>query len=373
MKRHMRAWNRAKLLWGYLRGRATLAALPVEYIVETTAKCNLYCPMCPRETHKQPKADMSEDVYEKLVRQAGGTAEHMMLIGLGEPFMDPRIFDRIEFCHRHSVSTLLSTNGTFLDERIAARVLDSPLEQITLSFDGASKESFEFYRKGAKFEKVRDNFVRFARMKHERNSKLQVVVQMVRMERNAGEVGEFLRFWRSVEGVDQVRIKEDETNLMRPDAGHSAGDWKHPCHYLWRGPLYVKQNGDVYPCCQSYMLDGAPLGNLETESLAGIWNSDEMKRMRQAHAAGRAGEIDVCARCCTTIPHPALVAGSLVFHGKTVRRVLPTLERLIYLWHVPGKLLRPPASIPKNEPLVQIGASAGPGLKPQSGGDLTPQ
>ena len=55
----MRAWNRAKLLWGYLARRARLDALPVEYIVETTAKCNLYCPMCPRETHKQPKADMT--------------------------------------------------------------------------------------------------------------------------------------------------------------------------------------------------------------------------------------------------------------------------------------------------------------------------
>ena len=55
----MRAWNRAKLLWGYLTRRSTLAGLPVEYIVETTAKCNLYCPMCPRETHTQPKADMT--------------------------------------------------------------------------------------------------------------------------------------------------------------------------------------------------------------------------------------------------------------------------------------------------------------------------
>ena len=190
-----------------------------------------------------------------------------MLIGLGEPFMDPQIFERIEFCHRHSISTLLSTNGTFLDERRAAEVLDSPLEQITLSFDGARKETFEFYRKGANFEKVRDNFVRFARMKHERRSKLQVVVQMVRMEGNAGEVDEFSAFWSAVPGVDQVRIKEDETNLMRPDAGHAAGDWKHPCHYLWRGPMYVKQNGDVYPCCQSYMLDGAPLGNLAEQPL----------------------------------------------------------------------------------------------------------
>ena len=181
----MRAWNRAKLLWGYVTRRARLDALPVEYIVETTAKCNLYCPMCPRETHPQPKADMSDEIFRTLLAEAGDTAEHMMLIGLGEPFMDPKIFERIEYCHQHSVSTLLSTNGTFLDERYAGKVLDSPLEQITLSFDGFKKETFEFYRKGAKFEKVRDNFVRFARMKHERGSKLQIVVQMVRMEGNA--------------------------------------------------------------------------------------------------------------------------------------------------------------------------------------------
>ena len=351
----MRAWNRAKLLWGYLARRPKLAALPVEYIVETTAKCNLYCPMCPRETHKQPKADMSGAVFERLARESGSTAEHMMLIGLGEPFMDPHIFERIELCHQHSISTLLSTNGTFLDERIAERLLASPLEQITLSFDGATKESFEFYRKGAKFEKVRDNFVRFARLKHARRSKMQVVVQMVRMERNAAEVAEFVRFWSAVPGVDQIRVKEDETNLMRPDAGHAAEDWKHhPCHYLWRGPLYVKQNGDVYPCCQSYMLDGAPLGNIEEQPLERIWNSDEMQRMRRAHAAGRAGEIDVCARCCTTIPHPALVAGSLVFNGKTVRRLLPVIERLVYYSKLPARLLRPPEPVSRKLDLVQI-------------------
>lgn len=339
----MRAWNRAKLLWGYLARRSALPALPVEYIVETTAKCNLYCPMCPRETHKQPKADMETSVFERLVRESGDTAEHMMLIGLGEPFMDPLIFERIELCHRHSISSLLSTNGTFLDEKLSARVLDSPLEQITLSFDGAKKESFEFYRKGAKFEKVRDNFVRFARMKKERASKLQVVVQMVKMEGNADEVDDFIAFWSAVPGVDQIRIKADETNLMRPDAGHAAEEWKHPCHYLWRGPMYVKQNGDVYPCCQSYMLDGAPLGNLATEPLFQIWNSEAMQEMRRKHVSGRGGEVDICSRCCTTIPHPVLVTGSLVLHGKTVRRLLPLVERLSYLSKLPGKLLSPPS------------------------------
>ena len=340
----VRAFNRARLLWGYLTKKQKLGGLPVEYIVETTAKCNLYCPMCPRETHKQPKEDMTDEIFERLVTESGRSAEHVMLIGLGEPFMDRKIFDRIEFCERHDVSTLLSTNGTFLDEKLSERLLASTLEHITLSFDGATKESYEYYRKGARFEKVRDNFVRFARMKHERGSKLQVVVQMVRMERNASEVEEFVRFWSDVPGVDQVRVKEDETNLLQPE-GHSEGAWRHPCHYLWRGPMYVKHNGDVYPCCQSYMLDGAPVGHVGDAPLDKIWNSDEMQRMRYLHTHNRAGEIDICKRCCTSIPHPLLVAGSLILHGKWVRKVLPFVERRFQ-----RRLLQPVTK----SPLVQI-------------------
>src|SRR5579883_795971 len=350
----MRVWNRAKLLWGYLRRKSALAALPVEYIVETTAKCNLYCPMCPRETHKQPKEDMADEIFNRLVHESGRSAEHMMLIGLGEPFMDRKIFDRIEYCERHNISTLLSTNGTFFDEKTCARLLDTRLEHITLSFDGATKASYEHYRKGANFEKVRDNFVRFARLKHERHAKVQVVVQMVRMERNAGEVDDFLRYWSAIPGIDEVRIKEDETNLLQPEGGHAPQDWKYPCHYLWRGPVYVKHNGDVYPCCQSYMLDGAPVGNIGRQTLESIWNSAEMQQLRALHSARRAGEIEMCARCRTTIPHPLLVSGSLLLHGRTVRRWLPHIERLIYSAKLPKSLLTPPKKDSAQDDLVQI-------------------
>ncbi len=344
----MRARNRLKLMWGYLRGRTRLHALPVEYIVETTAKCNIYCPMCPRETHPQPKEDMTDEVFSRLVEQAGASAEHVMLIGLGEPLLDRKIFDRIDYCQRHGISTLISTNGTLLDEKAAERLLATPLEHITLSFDGYSKETFEFYRKGAQFERVRDNFVRLCRMKHERRARLQIVVQMVRMDGNRHEVEAFQDYWRSVPGVDLIRIKEDETNLMRPDSVRAPGALAHPCHYLWRGPLYVKHNGDVYPCCQSYMLDGAPLGNVMHSALTELFDGSAMQRMRRLHLDGRAGEIEICAKCCTTIPHPLLVAGSLLLNGRSVRRLLPLVERFA------NRLLSSRVAARQEPPLVQI-------------------
>lgn len=344
----MRFLNRAKLLWSYLRGAERVSGLPVEYIVETTAKCNIYCPMCPRETHKQPKEDMSDAVFERLVKDASSTAEHMMLIGLGEPLLDRAIFDRVAYCEQHGISSLLSTNGTLLDEAAARKMLDSPLAHITLSFDGASKETFEHFRKGANFERVRDNFVRFCRMKHERGSSLQIVVQMVRMAGNAHEVEDFRRFWSAVPGVDQIRVKEDETNLVTPEPTAAKGNGRR-CHYLWRGAMYVKHDGRVYPCCQSYNLDGDPVGDLREQPLEEIFNSSSMRELRRLHAEGRSSEVEMCARCCTVFPHPVLVAGSLALHGKWVRELMPVVERWVYGRKLPKALLTP-----ARETLVQI-------------------
>ncbi len=315
----MRSWNRAKLLWSFLTGRERVPALPVEYIVETTAKCNLYCPMCPRETHKQPKEDMTDEIFERLVQDSQGTAEHMMLIGLGEPLMDRKIFDRIEYCERHGVATLLSTNGTLLDEEAAAKLLESPLAHLTLSFDGASKESFEHYRKGGPVRKGPRQLRAVRADETGAGARVQIVAQMVRMAGNAHEVDAFRGFWGSIPGIDEVRIKEDETNLVTPETRKAAGKMRR-CHYLWRGAMYVKHDGRVYPCCQSYALDGSPAGDLREQPLQEIFNSPEMQRLRGLHTKGRGAEVEMCSRCSTPIPHPALAAASLLVHGKWVRR-----------------------------------------------------
>ena len=92
----------------------------------------------------------------------------------------------------------------------------------------------------------------------------------------------------------------------------------------------MKHDGRVYPCCQSYCARRrAGRRFARTESLQEIFNSEEMRRLRRLHAAGRGAEMDMCARCSTPIPHPALAAASLLLHGKWVRRALPLVERLI--------------------------------------------
>ena len=73
------------------------------------------------------------------------------------------------------------------------------------------------------------------------------------------------------------------------------------------------------------------------------------EQLRRLHAEGGAGEIDMCARSCVAIPHPVLVAGSLMMHGKWVRRAVPVIERSVYGAKLPKRLLAP-----QRETLVQI-------------------
>jgi radical SAM protein with 4Fe4S-binding SPASM domain len=151
-----------------------------------------------------------------------------------------------------------------------------------------------------------------------------------------------------------VRVKEDETNLVQPEKSARAISMQRRCHYLWRGAMYVKHDGRVFPCCQSYSLDGEPVGDLREQPLETIFNSAEMQRLRRAHAQGRAAEIDMCARCSTPLPHPFLVAASLLVHGKWVRRAMPVVERLIYSRKLPRTLLTQ-----AHPELVQIQAREG--------------
>jgi len=129
---------------------------------------------------------------------------------------------------------------------------------------------------------------------------------MVRMERNAGEVDDFIRFWSAVPGVDQVRVKATRPICWQPEAGHTAQDG----NIL---PLSVARPHvrEALGRCVSMLPElhaGWPAGgNIGTQPLTEIWNSDEMQRMRRLHVGG-APMRSTSARLLHH--HPASIAGS---------------------------------------------------------------
>jgi radical SAM protein with 4Fe4S-binding SPASM domain len=317
--------NRLSLLKSYLAGDSVLKGRPTHIIIEGTAKCNLFCPMCPRELAYFPPKDMELELFSKIVAEGKDYLEFVVPFGGGEPLLGKDIFRMISLCRDHGIRAWISTNGTVMDEKRARELLLSGLDYIIFAFDGATPEVYEKIRIGADFQKVRENIFTFLKVKKELGSKVFTIVQMVRMKGNEHEVEAFKRLW-NVDGIDEVRVKEDEVR-EHPDAlPVVSGGHREPCPILWRGPLYVRYDGEAFPCCYAFREES--LGNLKQQTLAELWNSSLMVHMREAHHNGNLSAFPVCQTCMARQPKLPLVLGSFLVDSMRVRKAIPLFERL---------------------------------------------
>lgn len=307
---------------------------PLTLAIESTAKCNLFCPMCPRENIYFPPKDMELGLFKKIIDEGKEFLEFAVPYGVGEPLLNPEIYDMIAYCKELGVPSGISTNATVLTEEASRRLIDSGLDYIILAFDGASRETYEKYRKGADFEKVRANILTFLRVKKEMRSKIFSILQMVRLDENRREIPDLIRMWR-VDGIDEIRIKKDEVHnegSAIPGDDLERPPMRHPCYLLWRGPMYVHYDGTTYPCC--YIYPEEPIGNLRKSSLREIWNSAGMVRLREAHIRGDLRDYPACQNCPAARPRLPVTLGSFLVNTHTVRKAIPFFERLAQLRNI---------------------------------------
>lgn len=321
--------DRARLIRAYSKGQTTDIPGPSALMIETTVRCNLLCPMCPRTGAGYPNADMPDEMLWKLVAdhaRLGG--DHIYLYGLGEPLMDPRLFSLLQKCHDLGLGTVVSTNGTLMTEKRARQLLEVGCDHLLIGIDGVSDETYGYYREGGNLDKVRRNLRRLCELKVEQKSRMTVVVQFIEMVKNAHEKDAFLAEWKDVPGIDEVRIKQEDIGLPEHRTYEVDGHLReNPCHLLWRGPMIVRYTGEVF-ACYHHAEHGEAVGHLDHESLEQIWNSEKMRGLRGLHVSGRAAEDPQCATCPAARPRKPFVLGAMALRGATVRRMIPIAERV---------------------------------------------
>jgi radical SAM protein with 4Fe4S-binding SPASM domain len=208
------------------------------------------------------------------------------------------------------------------------------LDNLIIAFDGSTREVYEKYRKGADFEKVRANILQFLDVKKRRKADLFVVLQMVRLPENQHQVKDFHKMW-SIEGVDEIRIKEDE--IVIPEVAleerihHDRR--RHPCYQLWQGPATINYKGDFFPCC--HMWQSEPIGNINDQSLFELWNSKQIQRMRQAHLSGDLSDYPDCQDCHAPNPRLPVILGSFMVDVFRVRQWIPKMEKVAMFYKMP--------------------------------------
>lgn len=208
----------------YHLGRLYLYSMPRYATIVLGNGCNIDCRHCYQFKNgdnllRDPQIgiDLRRELtafypYLSTLRIQGG--EVFALRGF-EQLLD----DIKAFVKRPIVS--ISTNGTLIDERWARRLVDLPLQSMTVSLDGTTSATYEKIRRGADFHKVLENIRRIQTLKQVNRSTFPVLdVFFVIMRSNFREIPLLLNLLIEL-GINQVSFQTmlvDQRNLDREPA-----------------------------------------------------------------------------------------------------------------------------------------------------------
>jgi MoaA/NifB/PqqE/SkfB family radical SAM enzyme len=259
--------------------------------IETTNACNARCTICPHRSLKRPIARMDDAMFGQIVDEcAAAGCRQVHLHNFGEPLLDKSLEDRVAYAKQRGIGKVkIFSNGALLDERRAAGLIDAGLDEIKVSFDGATREEFEVIRVPLKFDVVVENIRRLVELRNERRSPMKIHVACCSTTDKQATMRSLEQL---VDGFSFGKVH----NWASEDYTAAPRGVRKPCSRLWK-TFTILSNGDVALCCLDY--DGQHLlGRIDRNTrIADVWRDAAYRRVRQLHRHGRQGELELCRGC----------------------------------------------------------------------------
>ena len=182
-------------------------AQPLKLTIEPTNICQLHCPLCPTGLRINDRnfCYLNIDIFKRLLDEVGDYVFFVDFFNWGEPFLNKQLEDFLRLLHEKNISTSLSTNLSvkLSDERIQ-RFIESGVNHMIVSLDGASQESYATYRRGGNFELVCDNLRRIVQMREKLASKTPYITwQYLIFSFNEHEIDRAQQIAQDI-GVDRI-------------------------------------------------------------------------------------------------------------------------------------------------------------------------
>lgn len=307
--------------------------LPIKLDAENVSRCNFRCTMCQVSDwgpSYQRAEDMSVEDFKNLIDEQYGLLE-IKLQGMGEPLLGrDDYFEMIRYARSKHLWVRTVTNASLLHYRDNyKKLIDTDVNEVQISIDGATKETFEKIRVGSKFELVVancklindycndlgllrtrmwaviqqgniDDFLKFVELAH------QMRFKRLTLSLSLGDWGQVK--WSEINGLATV------TEKLTPELTAEAieiglrlgvevtfwdGTQKYSTHSretLCRWPFeraYVSSDMRIVPCCIIANPEVSDLG--DAHNFTKSWNSEDYHEFRRAHLEGRIPE--VCGTC----------------------------------------------------------------------------
>ena len=317
-----------------VRDRGEHAPAPEEIYLEVTNRCNLRCRTCPQFFGM---AERSHDLmWEQFVAIVGQfpRLRRVVLHGIGEPLLNPELGRMVRHLKQRGAHVVFNSNGLLLRGRRAQDLAASGLDELRVSIDGGTPETYRAVRGIDGFQRILGNLRRFAEVKAALAVETpRVSLWVTGMKMTVGDLPALVRI-AAANGIGEVYLqrlvysergiaREAEALFGRAGAeeratvaealrlGESLGVTlrgsgelgpaelvDHPqqgdapwrgCYRPWR-LMYITANGNVLPCCIA-PFTATPygdilLGNVHLGSVAEVWDGDRYRSWRRAMLAG---------------------------------------------------------------------------------------
>jgi MoaA/NifB/PqqE/SkfB family radical SAM enzyme len=308
----------------YQRHKTRLKSVPADLYLESTTKCNFHCLTCSKGYDPYHAEDLNESILEKVRREIIPKNVRISITGFGEPTMAGNFDEIFQMAIDNGSLTHFVTNASLLSYARLEQLCRNPVN-ITISFDGSTKETFESIRAGANFDRILEKLAMIRKLRdiHLSEEYVRFSFNFVAVRQNIHELPEVVRIAHRY-GMSYVNVADyalnsnefDESSLVhepekanryieeaRNLAGELGIDFNAPPPYLakdvrnrtlnqpglfsspgrfvqrcaspWREP-YIRTGGEVVPCCVS----GRVMGDLGQKSFMEIWNGWKYRLFR---------------------------------------------------------------------------------------------
>jgi hypothetical protein len=286
----------AKIATLLLQGldRFKFYTFPAVIRIESTNRCNANCVFCTREKLTRPLGVMDLQLFRKIVDEcAQNKIRSLHLHNFGEPLLDPELCERIKYAKKFGIRTRIFSNLSVLSEEKARMLIDSGIDEIKISLDANTKETYESIRKNLNFEQAVANIEMLLRLRQKMQVKHpRISLVFVATEKNRTEVAAFKKRWANK--VDAVLIS---TYHNWAGGLHKNGLNKRllPCFRLWR-TFTILWDGRAALCCLDY--DGKiVLGDLNKQSIKEIYHGSKLSQIRKQHLNWEYAKTSICLDC----------------------------------------------------------------------------
>jgi tungsten cofactor oxidoreducase radical SAM maturase len=294
--------------------------------IEPTTACNLECRTCIRHTWVDPNQHMSKATFECIVDSLKDLPDlqRVVFTSFGEPFTQPRILDMIETVRKQDLAVTIGTNGLLLNPKVSKELIRLGVDRVVISIDGGKPETYAGVR-GAMLSQVIEHIRGLNEAKRELRSLFPAIgIEFVAMKSNVAELQDLAKMATEL-NVSRIlvsnvlpyseELREEVLYGYQPVPPLKASGWalkldawvswatmelprmhwgaERRCKFVQDHAAVVSWDGSVSPCYalshnySYYTVDGFKkqveryvLGNVNAESLADIWMSEDYVRFR---------------------------------------------------------------------------------------------